>query len=60
MVPNSSQIKRPQNEREKPATQSNKDAPTDPTDLRMVDGVENIPVPITRPMLEVDSMRKRP
>jgi hypothetical protein len=52
MAPNSSHIKSPQNERKKPATQSNKDAPTDPTDLRIVDGVEKIPVPIIRPMLE--------
>lgn len=58
MVPNSSHIKSPQNERKKPATQSNKDAPTDPTDLRIVDGVEKIPVPIIRPMLETNSMRK--
>jgi hypothetical protein len=58
MVPNSSHVKSPQNEREKPATQSNKDAPTDPTELRIVDGVEKIPVPIIRPMLETDSMRK--
>ena len=58
MVPNSSHIKSPQNERKKPATQSNKDAPTDPTDLRMVDGVEKIPVPTIRPMLEKNSMRR--
>jgi hypothetical protein len=58
MVPNSSHIKSPQNERKKSATQSNKDAPTDPTDLRIVDGVEKIPVPIIRPMLETNSMRK--
>lgn len=59
MVPNSSQIKSPQNESKKPATQSNRDAPTDPTDPRMVDGVENIPVPIIRPMLDANSMRKK-
>src|SRR6266852_1986230 len=58
MVKNSSHIKSPQNERKKPATQSNRDAPTDPTELRIVDGVENIPVPIIRPMLETDSMKK--
>jgi len=52
MVPNSSHITSPQNERRKPATQSNKDAPTDPTELRIVDGVEKIPVPIIRPILE--------
>ena len=51
MVPNSSQIKSPQ-ESKNPATQSNRDAPTDPTDSRMVDGVENIPVPIIRPILD--------
>jgi len=58
MVPNSSHIKSPQNDRKKQATQSNKDAPTDPTDLRMVDGVEKIPVPIIRPMLETNSIRE--
>jgi hypothetical protein len=58
MVPNSSHIKSPQNERKKPATQSNKDAPTDPTDPRIVDGVEKIPVPTIQPMLETSSMRK--
>jgi hypothetical protein len=58
MVPNSSHIKSPQNERKKPATQSNKDAPTDPTELRIVDEVEKIPVPIIRPILETNSMRK--
>lgn len=59
MVPSSSHIKSPQNESKKPAIQSNRDAPTDPTDPRMVDGVENIPVPIIRPMLDADSMRKK-
>jgi hypothetical protein len=58
MVPNSSHIESPQNERKKPATQSNKDAPTDPTDPRIVDGVEKILVPIIRPMLETNSVRK--
>lgn len=59
IVPNSSQIKSPQKESKKPATQSNRDAPTDPTDPRMVDGVENIPVPIIRPMLDANSMRRK-
>ena len=51
MVPYSSQMKRPQNERTKPRSQSMRDAPTEPTDLRMEDGVENIPVPIILPIL---------
>jgi hypothetical protein len=51
MVPNSSQTKSPQNERAKPRTQSIRDAPTDPTDPRMEDGVENMPVPMIVPML---------
>jgi hypothetical protein len=51
IVPNSSQTKSPQNERAKPRTQSIRDAPTDPTDPRMDDGVENIPVPMIAPML---------
>ena len=58
MVPNSSHIKSPQNERKKPATQRNKDAPTDPTDPRIVDGVENIPVPIIRPILETNDEKR--
>jgi hypothetical protein len=51
MVPNSSQINSPQNESAKPSTQSIRDAPTDLTDPRMDDGVENIPVPMILPML---------
>jgi hypothetical protein len=58
IVPNSSQIKSPQNERRKPATQSNRDAPTEPTDSRMLEGVENMPVPIIRPMLCDELARK--
>jgi hypothetical protein len=58
MGPNSSQIKSPQKESKMPANQSNRDAPTDPTDSRMVDGVENIPVPIIRPILDENSLRK--
>ena len=51
MVPNSSQTKSPQNERANPRTHSIRDAPTDPTDPRMEDGVENMPVPMIAPML---------
>lgn len=54
IVPNSSQMKSPQNENKKPATQSKRDAPMEPTEPRILDGVENIPVPIIRPMLETD------
>jgi hypothetical protein len=57
IVPNSSQTKRPQNERAKPMTQSIRDAPTDPTKPRMYDGVENIPVPMMAPTL-VTNVRK--
>ena len=53
MVPNSSQTKSPQSESAKPKTQSIKDAPTEPTDPRMDDGVENIPVPMMAPTLVV-------
>jgi hypothetical protein len=54
IVPNSSQMKSPQNESKKPATQSKRDAPTEPTEPRILDGVENIPVPIMRPILGTD------
>jgi hypothetical protein len=57
MVPNSSQTKSPQSERTKPMTQSIRDAPTDPTELRIDDGVENIPVPMMAPTL-VANVRK--
>ena len=51
IVPNSSQMNSPQNDKTKPSTQSIKDAPTEPTDPRIEDGVEKIPVPIIRPTL---------
>jgi hypothetical protein len=51
MVPNSSQMKSPQSDNARPRTQSIRDAPTDPTDSRMDDGVENIPVPMMQPTL---------
>ena len=51
IVPNSSQMKRPQNDRMKPSTQSMRDAPTDPTDPRIEEGVEKMPVPMMRPTL---------
>jgi len=53
MMPNSSQIKSPQRENARPSTQSIMDAPTDPTDSRMDDGVEKIPVPMMAPTLIV-------
>ena len=52
-MPYSSQMNRPQNDSAKPRTQSIRDAPTEPTDPRMDDGVEKIPVPIMRPTLPV-------
>ena len=42
MVPNSSQIKSPQKERTKPRTQRMREAPTDPTEPRMEEGVEKM------------------
>lgn len=51
MVPNSSQMKSPQNESTKPSTQSMSEAPTDPTEPRMEEGVEKMPVPMIRPTL---------
>lgn len=51
MVPNSNQMNRPQKDSTKPRTQSIMDAPTDPTDLRIDDGVEKMPVPMMWPTL---------
>lgn len=59
IVPNSSQMKRPQAERMKPVTHSIKDAPTDPTEPRIDDGVEKMPVPMIRPTLEKNSVYDR-
>lgn len=41
----------PQNDNTKPRTQSINDAPTEPTEPRIEDGVENTPVPMMRPTL---------
>ena len=57
MAPNSSQTKSPQSEKAKPMTQSIRNTPTDPTEPRMNDGVENIPVPMIVPTL-VANVRK--
>ena len=51
MVPNSSQMKRPQNDSTNPRTQSMREAPTELTEESIDDGVEKIPVPIIRPTL---------
>ena len=59
IVPSSSQTKRPQNESTSPRTQSISDAPTDPTDRRMDEGVENIPVPMILPTLTVAVRREK-
>lgn len=56
IVPNSSQMKRPHAERMKPRTHSMRDAPTDPTEPRIDDGVEKMPVPMIRPTLKKDSV----
>jgi len=58
IVPYSSQTKRPQNDSRKPRTHNMREAPTEPTELRMEDGVENIPVPIIRPTLNEFRMIK--
>ena len=50
IVPYSSHTKRPKNDSRKPRTHNMREAPTEPTELRM-EGVENIPVPIIRPTL---------
>jgi hypothetical protein len=52
IVPYSSQINKPQNDKIKPRIQSIIEAPTEPTERRIEDGVENIPVPMIRPTLE--------
>ena len=52
IVPYSSQMNRPQNDNIKPRIQSIIEAPTDPTESKIEDGVENMPVPIIRPTLE--------
>ena len=52
MVPYSNQTKGPQNERAKLRTHNMREAPTEPTEFRMEEGVENIPVPIIRPTLK--------
>ena len=51
IVPNSSQMKRPQKDIKNPRTQSMREAPTELTDESIEDGVEKIPVPIIRPTL---------
>ena len=56
MVPNSSQMNRPQADRAKPNTQSMSEAPTEPTEPKMDEGVENIPVPMIRPTLCVGQL----
>ena len=55
MVPSSSQMKSPQIDMKNPRSQSMRDAPTDPTDPRIDDGVEKIAVPIIRPILYRDA-----
>ena len=51
MVPYSNQTNKPQKESKNPRTQSNREAPTEPTEERIEEGVENIPVPMIRPTL---------
>ena len=52
MQPSSSHIRRPANERRNPRVHSIKDAPTLPVLLKMDDGVEKMPVPMIRLMLQ--------
>ena len=59
MVPSSSQTRSPQNESTSPKSQSISDAPTDPTDPMMDEGVENIPVPMIVPTLSVVVRREK-
>lgn len=49
--PNSSHMNSPQKERMKPRIQSMREAPTEPTELRIDEGVEKMPVPMMRPTL---------
>lgn len=51
MVPNSSQTNRPQKDMTSPRSHSISDAPTEPTDPRIEEGVEKIPVPMVLPTL---------
>ena len=51
MVPYSNHINNPQKESKNPRAQSIKDAPTEPTEERIEEGVEKIPVPMIRPTL---------
>ena len=51
IVPNSSQMKRPQKDSTNPRSQSIREAPTELTEESIDDGVEKIPVPIIRPTL---------
>lgn len=60
MVPNSSQIKSPQNDRTNPRAQSISEAPTEPTDPRMDEGVEKIPVPMIVPTLNEHREQTKP
>ena len=55
IVPYSSQMKRPQNDMTKRSTQSMREAPTDPTEPKIEEGVEKIPVPMIRPTLRLIS-----
>ena len=54
IVPSSSQTNKPQKDRANPRAQRSKDAPTEWTDVRIEDGVENIPVPIMLPTLRTE------
>jgi len=44
-------MNKPQKESKNPRVQSIKDAPTEPTEERIEEGVENIPVPMIQPTL---------
>ena len=59
IVPYSSHTKRPQNDSRKPRNHNTREAPMEPTELRM-EGVENIPVPIIRPTLMNSEGQHRP
>ena len=57
MVPYSSQMKRPQNDMMNPSTHSISDAPTDPTDPKIDEGVEKTAVPMIRPTLYIEEWK---
>jgi hypothetical protein len=50
-------MNKPQKESKNPRAQSIREAPTEPTEETIEEGVENIPVPMTRPTLRKIELR---